>query len=444
MPRTGLQFDAAPPVWVPLRFLLSAPAFLALAAATMLWRGPEALQSRLSPSAIALTHLFTLGFMSMVMIGALMQLLPVAAGAPIARPRTIAAIIHAGLTLGTLALCMGLLVDEPRLSAAGGLVLSIALTAFVAAAAAALRRASVRSATTLAMKLATLALLAAVALGLTLALARGLALPLRPALRELHPAWGLLGWLGLLSAGVAYQVVPMFQTTPPYPAAMRRYFLASLLAILVLWSVASWVGNGDGNVLSRACGWALAGAGTLFAAVTLRLQHRRRRREGDATLAFWRVGMASLLLASLLWAVRIAVPQRTPASLDVLLGVLALPGFAGSIINGMLYKIAPFLAWLHLQSVTRAGRAVPSMKAILGEADQRRQLSAHVAALVLLAAAAVGPAVLVYPAAAALGASALLLGANLFKVVRSFQTIPQLQRSARRRPAIALPHEEKR
>jgi len=112
-------------------------------------------------------------------------------------------------------------------------------------------------------------------------------------------------------------------------------------------------------------------------------------------LAFWRIGMASLLAACLLWIVRVALPQGMPASIDVLIGVLALPGFAGSIINGMLYKIVPFLAWFHLQSVTSAGRAVPNMKGILGEAEQRRQLTAHVAALGLLAAAAMGPTVLV-------------------------------------------------
>jgi hypothetical protein len=32
-----------------------------------------------------------------------------------------------------------------------------------------------------------------------------------------------------------------------------------------------------------------------------------------------------------------------PEAVDVLIGLLALLGFAGSIINGMLYKIVPFL-----------------------------------------------------------------------------------------------------
>jgi hypothetical protein len=53
--------DQAPPIWVPFRFFLSAPIFLGLVAAVLLWRGPEVLQSRLSP---AVTHLFTLSFLS--------------------------------------------------------------------------------------------------------------------------------------------------------------------------------------------------------------------------------------------------------------------------------------------------------------------------------------------------------------------------------------------
>ena len=37
-------------------------------------------------------------------------------------------------------------------------------------------------------------------------------------------------------------------------------------------------------------------------------------------------------------------------SYGMLLGVLMIVGFAMSVINGMLYKIVPFLVWFHLQS----------------------------------------------------------------------------------------------
>src|ERR1035441_10512006 len=133
MLQTGLQLDQAPPISVPFRFFLSAPIFLVLAAGVLLWRGPEVLESRLSPPALAVTHLFTLGFMSMVMVGALMQLLPVGAGASIARPRAIAAITHTGLSVGTLSLAAGFLFGALWLFKAGAIALGIGFAVFIGA-----------------------------------------------------------------------------------------------------------------------------------------------------------------------------------------------------------------------------------------------------------------------------------------------------------------------
>ncbi len=418
MRQAGLQLEQAPPISVPFRFFLSAPVFLVLAAAVLLWRGPEVLDSRLSPAALAVTHLFTLGFMSMVMIGAIMQLLPVLVGAPISWPRTIAAITHTGLCIGTLSLAAGFLFGTPWLLKEGAVALGIAFALFIAAVALSLWRSRVKNATMRVIWLVVLSLLAAAAFGVTLAssLGWGMALP-NASIRYLHPAWGLLGWAGLLAIGVAYQVVPMFQMTPRYPNLIAKYLVVTVFVLLALWSAALWIGNGTWGPWASACALALATAYFVFAATTLVLLQRRRRRLPDVTLSFWKVGMGSLIAANAIWALRIVSPVELPPALDVLVGLLALLGCAGSIINGMLYKIMPFLAWFHLQSRTGAGRLVPNMKKMLGEPDQRFQFRVHVAALALLVAAVAWPGVLVYPAALALGAAGVLLEVNLLKVV---------------------------
>ena len=100
----GLSYDQAPPFNVPLRFFLTAPWFLVLAAALLLWEGPGIVASRWLPATLAFTHLIVLGFMAQVMLGALAQILPVVVGVSIAYPCWIATLIHVPLTLGTLAL----------------------------------------------------------------------------------------------------------------------------------------------------------------------------------------------------------------------------------------------------------------------------------------------------------------------------------------------------
>ena len=66
---TKLQLTRSPPFSVPLRFFLTAPLFGIAAAALIAWGGGEALVGRWSPQVLAITHLLTLGFMAMVMIG---------------------------------------------------------------------------------------------------------------------------------------------------------------------------------------------------------------------------------------------------------------------------------------------------------------------------------------------------------------------------------------
>ncbi|MDA8110481.1 MAG: hypothetical protein M0015_17950 [Betaproteobacteria bacterium] len=431
MIQPALRLDQAPPVSVPFRFFLGAPPFLVLAAALLAWRGPEALAWRLAPAALALTHLFTLGFMSMVMLGALLQLLPVLAGAPLARPRAVATLVHAALVLGTLALAGGFAFGAAPLFKAAAALLATAFAVFLGAAGASLWRSRVRSQTVRALKLALVALAAAAALGVALASRWGWGIALPSAFAGLHPAWALLGWAGLLALGVAYQVVPMFQLTPAYPRALARAGAATVFGLLILWSGASWLGGVQW--LADLCALALACAYVAFGAVTIVLQRRRRRRQADVTLACWRLGMASLIAANALWALRIAAPAALPERADVLIGLLALVGFAGSIITGMLYKIAPFLAWFHLQAA--GGARAPNTSEILGVAAQRLQFRTHVAALALLVAAWAWPATLVYPAALALAASGVLLEANLLRVLRAFaRARGELQAEAARAP----------
>jgi hypothetical protein len=64
----------------------------------------------------------------------------------------------------------------------------------------------------------------------------------------------------------------------------------------------------------------------------------------------------------------------------------------------MLYKIVPFLIWLHLQSC-RAGREpLPSVKEILPEQAMRKQFWSFVVALALLLGAVLWPEALARPA----------------------------------------------
>lgn len=86
---------------------MTAPLFGLLASLLLLYDGPHLLMNRWYPSTLALTHLITLGFITMVMFGAMLQLLPVLAGSPVPRPIFVSSTLHILLTLGTLSLASG-------------------------------------------------------------------------------------------------------------------------------------------------------------------------------------------------------------------------------------------------------------------------------------------------------------------------------------------------
>lgn len=410
---TSLSLSQTPPLLVPLRFLLTAPLFAAAAGLVVLWH-PEALASRWTPATLAATHLLTLGFLAMTMFGALQQLLPVLAGSVIPRAPLFSTVVHLGLTLGTLLLASGMGTGNLWLLQLGTLFLLMTVTVFSIVINMALLQARSAHATVWAMGAALVALLITVLLGSGLLRHYGWHVPLAHPLTDLHVMWGLLGWVAALIIGVAFQVVPMFQLTPDYPRRLRVWLVPVLIIGLAAWSVARIVaGSGDGLFVP------VSAALLVFAAATLWLQYKRRRRLADTTLMFWRVSMVALIAAMLL----LLAPRHHP----LLVGVLLIVGFAMSAVSGMLYKIVPFLIWLHLNNqMQQRGQwqgSVPNMKQILAETALRRHLRLHLLALGLGVLAVVWPQPLARAAGAALAISSLVLGWNLLQGVRVYRRV---------------------
>lgn len=385
----SLSFEQAPPISVPYRFYLTAPLYGVLAAVLLLWQGPGMMDSRWNPVTLAATHLFTLGFLLQIMVGSLLQILPVVAGANVWRPLPLAMVCHVGINLGCIFLVAGFLCAQPACFtlAMACLVPTVALLVLVIVIS--LSRTSAKSATVTSLKLALAALVVTVFLGALLAsvFAWGFGLPVLE-LVSLHAAWGLLGWSLLLVVGVSYQVVPMFQLTPQYGRLLSQALPWSVFGLLVGWSTLTELLSPD--LLRRLALLGLYLAAMVFAVVTLHLQDKRRRKITDPTLRFWRLGMAALLLALALGVVSLLAPEEDISeSLELAQGLLALLGVLMSLVCGMLYKIVPFLNWLHLQKLISP---VPNTKHMLAEAAMLRQYHCHIAAVVLMLAAIPLPA----------------------------------------------------
>lgn len=424
----ALSLDQSPALASVLRYFIATPLFALLAGLLLAWHGEAAFQSRWAPVSLALTHIFTLGVLGMSMAGALIQILPVVAGCTVPQARTMAPRVHALLGAGTLALAAAFLAGRPWLFGLAILLLVPALLWLTASLAVGLwQRVPQGAAAMVAMvRLALASLVVTAVLGALLAAAfarPGAAqLPLM-LVTDLHALWGLFGWAGLLLAGVAFQVLPMFQVTPLYDGRLERWLGVAVVLTLFVYSVnATLAANGDAS-LGPIPALMLVSAFALFGGATLRLLAQRTR-PADAMTLFWRLAMACLLAALLLWA---APPALAGAGQALAPGVLVIVGFLYSTINGMLYKIIPFLLWHDQQLRAAPGQRVLQVKHIIPDEVAQRQFRLHALAVATLVAACWYPGALAHAAGVALAASSLSLAWNLVRAAKRGLVLPAAQ-----------------
>ena len=343
---SGLSFNALPPIDLPFRFFLSAPVFMLACAGLVFFAGEDLWFSRWHPYMLALTHGFTLGFLTMVMFGALLQLLPVIAGIGIPQPRLFASISHLFLTFGTVSIMLSFIYGKDWMLYSAIIFLGLGLGLYLLVLAWVLFKKLSQGDSITGFRLAIFALLAVLLLGLVL-LARNLGfdwaatnwIATGKQVTNIHALWGLVGWAGILIIAVSFQVIPMFHVAPSFPKIITRYLAAGIFISLLVFTLYPAIAL---PVLSLCHG--------VFAVTLLVVINKRKRKVPDTSIRYWQLAAMSLLLTSILyfipntlWDSYIAVDK------GLLIGALFIYFYLLSVIQGMLLKILPFLSYTHLQ-----------------------------------------------------------------------------------------------
>ncbi|MFK5948047.1 MAG: hypothetical protein QM500_04650 [Methylococcales bacterium] len=391
---THLSLDQAPELWTPLRFFISAPLFAISAVLLLLFSGPDVFQNRWLPETLAITHLLTLGFISMIMMGAIFQLLPVLAGCEIYKSKISSKIIHFLMFSGVTFFCTGLAGSQPLLVKLGLFFLVPGLLIFLVLASLGLYKAKSKFASATGMRFSISALWIALFFGGLLAIGTAWeSVPLLRQLTSIHVLWATLGWVTLMIVAITYQVIPMFQVTSEYPDKFKQFFSLTLFLSLIVLSVQMFAGY------SQVIMVLIVSASILvFSAISVKLLLQRKKRLSDASLYFWLTGLLSLVVCVFVFNYSFFFEKN----MSVLIGFIFFSGFVFSIINGMLFKIVPFLVWLHLNrklAFTEKGlSAVPTMNEVISRNKMLRQYYFHVAALLLTLSSFFKPEVFFYPA----------------------------------------------
>lgn len=392
------------PMSIPFRYFGAAVAFHLLAWLALLAganRVPRFVGGLDWP--LAALHLVTLGVLVMTAIGASLQLLPVATRQAVQSTRWAAAIWYL-YTPGVAAVTLGMGIGLPWLLGAGAVAVALALLAWAAVLGTNLRGARGMPGVIAHGWAALCALLVLLATALSLA-ALYLGLPLfdRQTALALHVVFASYGLMGLLALGLSTILVPMFAlaTAPDERAVIASAALA--MAALVLAAVAAF---GVAPQFMRIAALALGGA-----AVALHLHQMATalrgglRRELGRSFTLVRIGWAALV-ASLAAALAVVL-EWDWAGAPTLFGLILIGGWLLTFLLGILQRILPFLASMH---VVRGSKRPPTPSSLSAERPLALHFYCHLAALAGLTLAVVADS----PALAALAATVGALGALAF------------------------------
>jgi hypothetical protein len=364
----------APPLLLPAEHFCAGMFFFLCGAAGLVWVAPDlARGTYLSPRVAGITHLFTLGWITTSIMGALYQFLPVALGESI-RSERLAHVTFWLYTPGLVLFVSGLLSGDTALVVAGAALFGTGILLFVANLAATLRAASRRDVTWWALACAAFYLLVTLVLGGALAGNQrwGYLADARVTALGVHVHIALAGWVLLVMVGVAHRLLPMFLLSH---GASERYARAAVVLLAVGAGLLALLHHAQ-PVFARLLPAVLLASGLAAFLMQARAFYTRRHRpvlDPGMRLA---AGALTILATALVlaWpvllfdiAARVTVAYLMSAVLGISLFVAA-----------HYYKIVPFLIWFHRfgpqaqpagSSLPRAATPIQPKRSVLRIAD---------------------------------------------------------------------------
>jgi hypothetical protein len=348
-------------VRLPLCFVLIGVLSL-LVSGGFLWAQPDLLAMyHYTPHLIAITHLFVLGFICSVVMGAMYQLVPVTLETQLFSERLVAWQFAAHVIGFTGMVWSFWNLNMARVGAFGSL-LTLGIGLFVFNLACTLAKVKGWNAIKFGIASALFWLLSTAAAGLLIAATKcWIFISFQPlAAMHAHAHLGVIGVFLMMIVTVSYKLVPMF-TLSELQNERRAWWSIALLNLGLLGVFVTVLLQSS---LKPVFALVIIAGFVLYGWEIKAILRARNRRSLDWGMKYFLTAIALLvplciLALALSWS-RLPMTAFT-MQLENVYGLLALAGLVGMAILGMLYKIVPFLVWFHSYS-RHIGRArVPAL-----------------------------------------------------------------------------------
>lgn len=356
-----------PSLWVPLRYFLAAQAAFVTVLVWVPFRVSDLLDFYYQGHDLALVHLLTLGWITMTIMGASFQLVPVALETTLYSGR-LARWQFWFMLLGVTAMVGHFWIGRhPGMAFGAGLVL-VAVALFVINMGRTLSRLPHWDIVARHVAAALVYLAATAILGNLMALDKLYDFLGGQVLRTIHAHAHLagIGWVTMMIFGASYKLIPMFSLGELQDERGARWQfwllnigLVGLFGTLLLQS--EWI---------FLFALLIVAAVGLFLWKMVQVLKTRRRPRLDWGLRHALSATVSLPILAILglWLATGWIPsEEFGARLAFGYGVLALLGWVSVMIIGMMYKILPFLVWHHRYSDLVGLQPVPLATQFLGE-----------------------------------------------------------------------------
>lgn len=409
-----------------------------------------------APQTLVLVHLVAIGWLSLLLFGALIQFVPVLIAKPLSHP-DLPAVALALLVAGLAGLIAGFLDIAGSSTSwlplgAIGLIVGFTLNAWNLGRTLWSGRPINLPARFVAVGLASLA--GVVALGTIFSVtlsgwtSNAALLRLTAGGIPLHAALGLGGWLTFTAMGVSYRLLAMFMLSPEAEHRTSRVALVAGTGAILVIAIGGPVyllvfGRALSHPLLAALAFATVSLG-LYGHDVVRLYRTRKRRKIELNALMAARALAFLGLASLLLLILTAL-----GAIDQLAGAVVFL-FAFGWLTGLglakLYKIVAFLTWLECYGSLLGKRPTPRVQDLVDEPRAMPWFRIYFASVGVAVIAALLTASLAFRIAA-FGMLVSTIGICVqlvsIRLLRSVPT-PMLPGGKHARPRLLLPSLESR
>jgi cbb3-type cytochrome oxidase subunit 1 len=416
--QAGLSTKNAPSPSVVLPYYAYGAVAFIIASVMMFFAAGDVASSFLTPKVISIAHIMILGWITMIIFGALYQLIPVVMEVKLFSEKlAMASFISLGVGMPLMAYSFWFnYIGATLPMILGGSLVIISVIMFVINAAGSAAKTENKTIENRFIVTSVVWLLLTVLLGLAIILYPQI---LNHGSFLIHVHIGIIGWFMLLVVGVASTLMPMFFISHQLNKKYLDYAYWLINAGLVMLVITMFYGLG--NMVRAASGAAVLAGFIFFFKYNYDAYKKRLRRNLDigmklSVLAF--VLFLITLLAGFLSSFGDLIGTQFETRINLTYGIALIFGFLTALILGQMYKTLPFIVWLKLYQDKVGKFKTPLPADMHSEEAAQAHYFFYIAAFGLLIAGVwAREAMLIIASAALMTTTAVLYAYNTFKIL---------------------------